>query len=164
VKRILCVAICGLLLTVAAMAQGGAPKTCEDCLRGLACVNGKCVKKPEAAAGGAFVKVMTGEDQMKHFRITVEALDAGAEGDKIEFTAVHHDDIIGIARRMPSRVEMDEDSARAFAIGMKLFGETILKNRAKPLFADIRPHFSEFMKNMKAGFKAKAAEVSGEQE
>ena len=125
-RRILCGAICGLLLTAAAIGHGGAPKTCEDCLRGLACVNGKCIRKPAAAAGGAFVNVVTGEDQMKHFRITVEALDAGAEGDKIEFTAVHHDDIIGIARRMPSRVEMDEDSARAFAIGMKLFVETIL--------------------------------------
>ncbi len=91
---------------------------------------------------------------MKHFRITVESLDEASAGDKIEFVAVHHDDIIGIARRMPTRVQMDEDSAKAFAIGMKLLGETILKNRTQPLFAELRPHFSEFMKGMKASFKA----------
>ncbi len=36
-------------LAATALAQGGAQRVCEDCLRGTACVNGKCVGKPEAA-------------------------------------------------------------------------------------------------------------------
>jgi len=92
---------------------------------------------------------------MHRFRITVESLSPEMEGEKLEFEAVNHDNIIDIARRMPGRAGMDEDAGRAFAIGLKLFGETILKNREKPLFASIRPAFSEFMKNLKAQNRSK---------
>ena len=87
---------------------------------------------------------------MFRFRITVEPIAPAPDGPSLQFEVVHDDDIIGIAIRMPGRIELPDDEAKALAIGMKIFGETILKNRKDPLFSAIRPAFSDFMKGLKA--------------
>jgi hypothetical protein len=91
---------------------------------------------------------------MHRFRITVESLNpatenAGTEGDALQFDVVNHDDMVAIARRMVGRFDLDEASSYAFAIGLKLFGEIVLKNRDRVPFSVIRPAFGEFMKLVK---------------
>lgn len=89
------------------------------------------------------------------YRVTVEHL-ADAKGaasthEPLVFGAVSHDDIIAIARRMQARGDFDADTAAQLAVGIKLFGEIVLENRAEPMFAALRPHFSAFMKELKKG-------------
>ena len=84
---------------------------------------------------------------MHRFRITVEPLSSAA--DPLTFEVENHDDIISIAHRMNGRFDLDEESSKAFGIGLKLFGEIILKNRNRPPFDQIRPAMGEFMKAVK---------------
>ena len=86
---------------------------------------------------------------MYRYRVTVEALSENPEQPSLTFEVVNHDDIPSIARRLSGKVAMDEDATKAFAVGLKLFGETILQNRENPLFVEIRPAFVEFMKKLK---------------
>ncbi len=46
---------------------------------------------------------------------------------------------LAIARRMSGKLGLDENATNAFALGLKLFGEAILKNRENPLFGQIKP-------------------------
>ena len=87
---------------------------------------------------------------MYRFRITVEPVPPNAEAGSVQFEVENHDDIIAIARRMNGRFDLDEESSKAFAIGLKLFGEVVLKNRDREPFSLIRPSFGEFMKAVKA--------------
>ncbi|WP_430459652.1 DUF3861 domain-containing protein [Thalassolituus sp. LLYu03] len=90
------------------------------------------------------------------YRITVEHL-ADANGnpstyDKpLTFNAGNHDDIFRVVEFVRARGDFSEDQATAFAVGLKLFGETLLENKDHPLFADFRSHFVDFMKHLKKG-------------
>lgn len=86
---------------------------------------------------------------MYRYRITVEALSENAENPSLQFTTENHDDIISIAQRLSGKFGLDEDGSKAFAIGLKLFGETVLKNREHPLFQGIKPALGDFMKELK---------------
>jgi hypothetical protein len=93
---------------------------------------------------------------MKHqFRITVEQIadNHGNPGTHppLTFITGNHDNILDIVTRIQARGQFSPESAAAFAIGLKLFGEVMLENRQDPLFADFQPHFKEFMKVLKAG-------------
>ena len=92
------------------------------------------------------------------FRITVEHL-ADADGNPsthtgpLQFEVGNHDDILAIVERTRQRDDFDANTAAAFAVGLKLFGEVMLENRKSPLFADFVPHFGDFMKKLKSGYK-----------
>lgn len=86
---------------------------------------------------------------MYQYRITVESLTENAAAPSLSFEVVNHDDIMAVVQRIDGKVAMDADATRAFALGLKLFGETILQNRENPLFQQIRPAFGEFMKSLK---------------
>ncbi|MFT5701626.1 MAG: hypothetical protein ACI8ZB_004521 [Desulforhopalus sp.] len=43
----------------------------------------------------------------------------------------------------------NEADATAFAVGLKLFGEIMMKNKDKELFKQFKPHFADFMKELK---------------
>ena len=91
---------------------------------------------------------------MPRYRITVEAISPASEGDTLQFEADNHDDIIAIARRMNGRFDLDEDTSKSFAIGLKLLGEVVLKNRTREPFSAIRPAMAEFMKSVKGNSSA----------
>jgi hypothetical protein len=57
-----------------------------------------------------------------------------------------------------TKLGLDEDTAKAFAVGLKLFGETILKNRENPLFTQMKLAMGEFMKSLKAKLRSDASE------
>ena len=91
---------------------------------------------------------------MYRFRVTVESLPTAGEPEKIQFEVENHDDILAIAKRATGKLGLEGDAAPAFVIGLKLFGETVLQNRALPLFAAIKPALGDFMKAMKEQIRA----------
>lgn len=97
---------------------------------------------------------------MSHqYRITVEALppdDSSQESlpDTMSFKVENHDDIFKVIKKIQSRGDFTEDQAKAFGLGLKLFGEVMLKNKNLPLFSAFAPHFMDFMKELKRGIPA----------
>ncbi len=88
------------------------------------------------------------------YKFTIEHIE-DVKGNAVEslpllFEARNHDDIFKIIEVMQSKMVLDETDATAFAVGIKLFGEVMLKNRKNELFKEFRPHFNEFMKALKA--------------
>jgi len=95
---------------------------------------------------------------MYRYRITLESLSAGTEAKELQFEVENHDDIFAITRRMSGKLGLDENATKAFALGLKLFGETILKNRDNPLFAQIEPSMGEFMRSLKGSARSSGSE------
>lgn len=92
------------------------------------------------------------------FRITVESVadaDENPVNTPLIFTVENHDDIIALAERG------DDDRARAFLVGLKLFGETMLQDRDNPLYAEIQPAFGTFMKKLKAARRSLNPDAKG---
>lgn len=87
------------------------------------------------------------------YRITVTALpDAKEAGDApstMEFEVENHDDIFVVVQKLESRDDLPAGDAKALGVGLKLFGEVMLKNRNLPLFASFLPHFRDFMQQLK---------------
>lgn len=93
----------------------------------------------------------------KHlYRVTVEHF-ADKNGHDathvvpLQFEVKNHDDIFAVVERLKSFSQMTPDDATAFAVGLKLFGETILDHQDRVLFKEFLPHFADFMKRLKKG-------------
>lgn len=91
------------------------------------------------------------------YRITVEPL-TDKNGEPLDlaplvFEAENHDEILGIVKRIQERDDLNfgKDKEAAFALGLKLFSETMLENRKHPLFAPLRMAFTDFMMLLKKG-------------
>lgn len=65
------------------------------------------------------------------------------------FETRNHDDLFKVVEMVKGKVDLDETDATAFAVGLKLFGEVMLKNKDKEMFKQFKPHFSDFMKELK---------------
>lgn len=88
------------------------------------------------------------------YQITVEHLcdhkgNPSTYTDKLEFQTRNHDDIFAIVKKLQSANLLDEQANTSFAVGLKLFGETLLENRDVPLFKEFMPQFVQFMKQLK---------------
>lgn len=98
------------------------------------------------------------------YRITVERLQPDVANDapasSLTFEATNHDEVLGLVERVRASGILPEGESAAFLVGLKLFGEVMLKHRAEPLFAPIVPHFAAFMKRLKADVSA-AAQARG---
>jgi Domain of Unknown Function with PDB structure (DUF3861) len=97
-----------------------------------------------------------------HYRLRLEHLTPAAPDQPthapLELDFTNHDDIFQIIDRLQKRQLFAEPGQNTeFAIGLKLFGEVMLKNREHPLFEEFRPAFSEFMKRLKGGAPPAAA-------
>ncbi len=100
-----------------------------------------------------------------HYRLRLEHLAPAAPDQPthppLELEFDNHDDILQIADRLEARqLFTTPGQATEFAIGLKLFGEVMLKNREHPLFTELRPAFGEFMKRLKGGPPTEAAPAS----
>jgi hypothetical protein len=98
------------------------------------------------------------------YKVTVEKVEDRhgnpAEGEQISFHCENHDDILAIVERLnghPS-LSFEGDERVAFAVGLKLFGETLLKHRSDPVFEPLKDHFKPFMMGLKGGFKPDTTE------
>lgn len=67
----------------------------------------------------------------------------------LAFEARTHDDLFQIVEMMKGKVDFDEADVTAFAVGLKLFSGVMLKNKDNELFKRFKPHFSNFMKELK---------------
>jgi len=88
---------------------------------------------------------------MYRYRVTLESLSANTEAQTLQFETDNHDDIFAIVKRTQARGVLDDESAKAFAVGLKLFSEVILKNREKPPYSEMKPILGELMKIVKGG-------------
>jgi Domain of Unknown Function with PDB structure (DUF3861) len=95
------------------------------------------------------------EKRAHKYKITLEHLTT-AKGEPsthqpLELEFDNHDDIFSIIERMQARdLFNDKNQSTEFAIGLKMFSEVMLKNRKHPLFEELAPAFSEFMKKLKS--------------
>ena len=92
--------------------------------------------------------------RVNKYKLTLERLEtAGDENGvpaplQLEFD--NHDELFGIIERVKRKDPFaDQNQATEFAIGLKMFGEVMLKNRSHPLFVELAPAFREFMKKLK---------------
>ena len=88
------------------------------------------------------------------YKYTVEHIE-DAKGNPLQvdpliFKAKNHDDLFKIIELMKDKKIVDNSDAVALAIGLKLFGEVMLKNRDKEVFKELMPHFSSIMKEIKS--------------
>ena len=88
------------------------------------------------------------------YRVTLEGLGDGQEQspehtEAMRFEVENHDDIFSIVPKVQEKTKFDETTAKAFTVGLKLFGEVMLKNKRDPLFSEFYPQFIEFMKKLK---------------
>jgi len=69
----------------------------------------------------------------------------------LEFEFENHDNIFNIIDILKAKNLFDNNNESVeFAVGLKLFSEVLLKNRKHELFEGFFPHFSDFMKKLKA--------------
>ena len=76
------------------------------------------------------------------YEITVKHV-ADAQGnpsaytETLQFTAYNHDDLFKVLQHIQKGNLLEGEKATAFAIGLKLFGETLLENKNHPLFKEM---------------------------
>ncbi|MDO9419865.1 MAG: DUF3861 domain-containing protein [Herminiimonas sp.] len=84
-----------------------------------------------------------------NYRVTLEYLGGKHAGSElhapVQFEVGNHDDLFNIIERVQGAQLTDADTAAAMALGMKLFGEVMLKHRKDPLFEQLQPAFREFI-------------------
>lgn len=89
------------------------------------------------------------------FRITVALVtdDAGEHPGStapLTFTHTSHDDIIAVAETVRKSTGLEPDAAAATAVGLKLLGEIMLREKDNTLFDPLRSGIREFIQDLKA--------------
>lgn len=73
------------------------------------------------------------------------------DSQSIDLTFQNHDDVNKIIELISEKDLFKEAShAKQFVIGLKLFGDVIMKNRDLELFSEMQPAFIAFMKKLKS--------------
>lgn len=102
------------------------------------------------------------------YEVTVKHI-ADAQGNPssysevLQFNAYNHDDLFKVLEHIQQSNLLEDEKAKAFAVGLKLFGETLLENKQHPLFKEFLPQFIEFMKSLKQTIKAQNSEQTSTQ-
>ena len=88
------------------------------------------------------------------YRITVTPTGAPGEGEALRppfsFEATNHDDIIAIVERARASSGLTPDDAASMAVGLKLLGEVMLREKGNPLFDPLRGGMRDFIGKLKA--------------
>lgn len=93
------------------------------------------------------------------YRVTLQSLAADAPVSQVEglrFEITNHDELFQIIERVAARGILPDEEVAEFTVGLKLFGEVLLRHRREPLFAALLPHFGAFMKQLKGGAQTEA--------
>ncbi|QKF65346.1 DUF3861 family protein [Campylobacter corcagiensis] len=73
---------------------------------------------------------------------------------EIKFNSTNHDDVFNIISRFRDLdINVSSDDKIAFIVGLKLFIETILKNKNEKPFNELFPMLKDMMKVVKSSFK-----------
>ena len=92
------------------------------------------------------------------YEVTVKHM-ADAQGqpssysEVLQFQAYNHDDLFKVLESLTKANLLDDEKMKAFAVGLKLFGEALLENKNIPLFNEFLPQFVDFMKALKQTVK-----------
>lgn len=87
--------------------------------------------------------------QLELKEMTLKNGDEGTKFLRLNFD--NHDDLFHILEVIRSKqIFENKETATEFALGLKLFTEVMLKNKDNPLFEDLRPAISDFMKKLKS--------------
>ena len=73
--------------------------------------------------------------------------------DILSFNSYNHDDIFNVLQVIQNSQMLDDEAAKSFTVGLKLFSEVMLEHKSLPLFKDFMPHFGQFMKALKQTVK-----------
>jgi Domain of Unknown Function with PDB structure (DUF3861) len=88
------------------------------------------------------------------YRVTLTPLtetgDLIESSDEVAFTHHNHDDIARIVALVRESSGLDADSSAAMAVGLKLLSQTMLEQKANPLFDGLRVPMREFITTLKA--------------
>ena len=77
--------------------------------------------------------------------------------DTLSFNTYNHDDIFKVLQVIQNSQMLDDDeAAKSFTVGLKLFSEVMLEHKNLPLFKDFMPHFGQFMKALKQTVKTQS--------
>ncbi|MCU7616593.1 DUF3861 domain-containing protein [Chryseobacterium sp. PBS4-4] len=77
--------------------------------------------------------------------------DGSSADKKLTFEFENHDDLFKIIDLIKSKkIFEDEQTANEFSLGLKLFTEVLIKNGKHPLFEELNPAISDFMKKLKS--------------
>ena len=76
--------------------------------------------------------------------------------DTLSFNSYNHDDIFNVLQVIQYSQMLDDEAAKSFAVGLKLFSEVMLEHKNLPLFKDFMPHFGQFMKALKLTVKTQS--------
>lgn|SRR5690606_18372085 len=72
------------------------------------------------------------------------------DNSAIEFIFKNHDDIDVILEKLGEKnLFNDDEQTKQFVIGLKLFGDIMMRNKDMELFSEIQPAFISFMKKLK---------------
>ncbi|MED5370211.1 MAG: DUF3861 domain-containing protein [Myxococcota bacterium] len=91
-----------------------------------------------------------------HYEITVQELDGpqgSPTGRSQSFQTHNHDDVLSVMERIQGSELVSEPERLSFALGLKLFGETMLHERGNALFSEMKPAFGAFMRKLKGGVR-----------
>ena len=76
--------------------------------------------------------------------------------DTLSFNTYNHDDIFNVLQVIQNSQMLNDEAAKSFTIGLKLFSEVMLEHKNLPLFKDFMPHFGQFMKTLKQTVKTQS--------
>ncbi len=87
------------------------------------------------------------------YKVSIERIE-DIKGNAVSESALifhtkNHDDIKKIVEKMQSKSIFDSSDTTSLAVGVKLLGEVMLKNKDHELFKAFFPHFKTFMQNIK---------------
>ena len=86
------------------------------------------------------------------YKISVEEItkEGGLDNQKLEFETKSHDNLFEIVEKLKCHPQFSESDVASLGVGLKLFTGVMLKEKEKPLFKNLLPHFKEFMKGIKS--------------
>ncbi|MEJ5033840.1 DUF3861 domain-containing protein [Acinetobacter sp. MYb177] len=100
------------------------------------------------------MKQHTYEVTLKH--ITDAQGNPSTYTDILSFNTYNHDDIFKVLHVIQNSQMLDDEAAKSFTVGLKLFSEVMLEHKNLPLFKDFMPHFGQFMKALKQTVKTQS--------
>lgn len=95
------------------------------------------------------------EHKAHQYQLTLQYLENNkGEGMTEEMVALNfesHDDIFSIIAMLKAKgILGEEKEATQLALGIKLFGEVMIRHRKEVLFEELAPVFADFMKKLKS--------------
>lgn len=89
------------------------------------------------------------------YRITIEQIDDNNNivGQPLQLEMQDHENLFNAIETIKQKSGLAPQIATRLAVGVRLFGTTLLQERKNPLFADFFPHFKAFMQDLKKTIK-----------